>query len=594
MTTTDLMVGSHDYRLVALSILISILAAYAANSLVDRLKDARGRVWFGWLIGGATADGIGIWSMHFTAMLGYRLPLPVQYDWPTVAISLLVGIFGSAAALIALSQSEIGWLCTWGAGIFMGGMGISGMHYSAMAAMRLQGMHHYDITLVILSVALAIVISSMAVTVLQNATLSRRWRIHGGAVLRGLANPVMHFTAMAAIAFMSVSELPDLSHAVSISSIGVIGISIVPVMVLVVGILTPVADRLRKQRTLLDELFEQAPQAVALVSADDRIVRVNREFTRLFGYSPQETVGSRLDELTVPDDALEEYQRLAEMSAHGQRVDAESIRKRKDGSRLQTSIIRVPVSVPREEIETYAIYRDITERKLAEEELRASRAQLRALAAYLQTVREAERKHIARELHDEIGEGLTAIKLALERSASGQPADATTELARALALANELIGRVRDLSLELRPAMLDDLGLMAALRWHFERYSDQFKIAVDFKHSDLADRRFSPESETAAYRIVQEALTNVARHAQIDKVAVQLDVDEDLLRVQIKDEGVGFDPDSLPAEKAGGLTGMRERAIMLGGRLWLESAAGLGTMLRAEIPLHKHGPIDDC
>src|SRR5258706_5023576 len=481
MTTTDLMVGSHDFRLAALSILISILAAYAANSLVDRLRDARGRLWFAWLIGGAQADSNGIWSMPYTAMLGYRLPVPVQYDWPTVAISLLVGIFGSAAALIAVSQNEIGWLDTWGAGICMGGVAISGLHYLAMGAMRLQGMHHYDVTLVILSVALAIVISWMAVTVafvLQDDTLSRRWRIHGGAVLRGLANPVMHFTAMAAITFMSVSELPDLSHAVSIASIGVIGISIVPVMMLLAVILTSVADRLRKQRALLDELFEQAPQAVALVGTDDRVVRVNQEFTRLVGYSRQETIGRSLGDLTVPDDALEEYQRLAEMSAHGQRVDAESIRKRKDGGRLHASIIRVPVSVPRGEIEIYAIYRDITERKLAEQELRASRAQLRGLAAYLQTVREAERKHIARELHDEIGEGLTAIKLALERSASDQPAGTASDLARALALANELIGRVRDLSLELRPAMLDDLGLMAALRWHFERYTDQFKIPL--------------------------------------------------------------------------------------------------------------------
>jgi signal transduction histidine kinase len=245
-------------------------------------------------------------------------------------------------------------------------------------------------------------------------------------------------------------------------------------------------------------------------------------------------------------------------------------------------------------VRAFGTVQDVTERKLAEQELRASRAQLRALAAYLQSVREEERAHIARELHDEIGAGLTAIKLALERSASDQSAGAATDPARALALANELIGRVRDLSLELRPAMLDDLGVVAALRWHFKRYTDQFQIAVDFKDLGLSDRRFSAETETAVYRIVQEALTNVARHAQINKVAVQIDVDYDLLRVRIKDEGTGFDPDSLPAERSGGLTGMRERAIMLGGRLWLESAAGLGTMLRAEIPLHKHVPIDDC
>src|SRR6185503_7714108 len=138
----------------------------------------------------------------------------------------------------------------------------------------------------------------------------------------------------------------------------------------------------------------------------------------------------------------------------GQRVDAEAVRKRKDGSRLDMSVIRVPVSVPGKEVEVYAIYRDITERKRTEEALRSSQEQLRALAAYLQSVREEERKRISRELHDEIGQGLTAIKLTLQRCTARQ-SGAAADLEQALDLANELIGRVRDLSLELRPTMLD-------------------------------------------------------------------------------------------------------------------------------------------
>ena len=229
--------------------------------------------------------------------------------------------------------------------------------------------------------------------------------------------------------------------------------------------------------------------------------------------------------------------------------------------------------------------REIIERKRVEEELRNSREQLRNLAAYLQSVREEERTRIARELHDEIGQALTAIKLALERSIHEQPATTRDNLTQALVVANELIGRVRDLSLELRPAMLDDFGLLPALEWHFERYISQVDIKVDFKHAGLEGRRFQPEVETAAYRIVQEALTNVARHAKVDRVEVGVEADENMLRILVKDLGKGFDISSLPATRTGGLSGMRERAIMLGGRLVLDSAPGAGTLLTIELPL---------
>jgi signal transduction histidine kinase len=230
------------------------------------------------------------------------------------------------------------------------------------------------------------------------------------------------------------------------------------------------------------------------------------------------------------------------------------------------------------EIETAAV-----NRQQAEQELRKSRGQLRALAAYLESVREQERTRIARELHDEIGQALTGIKLSLERTLRER--SNITSLEPAVALTNELIGRVRDLSLELRPAMLDDLGLLAALTWHFNRYTTQVNVNVNFQHSGLDGKRFAPEIETAAYRIVQEALTNVARHARVDKVEVDIRADEKMLRIRIRDQGTGFVLDSLSPHSTGGLSGMRERAIMLAGRLEIESTPGVGTLLKAELPL---------
>jgi signal transduction histidine kinase len=229
------------------------------------------------------------------------------------------------------------------------------------------------------------------------------------------------------------------------------------------------------------------------------------------------------------------------------------------------------------------------EKALAElEKLVQSRtAELRALAAYLQSVREEERTRIARELHDEVGQALTGIKLSLERSVGQQFDAAGAELSQALALTNELMGRVRDLSLDLRPAMLDDLGLLAAFTWHFDRYTKQTNIQVGFKHSGLEGPRLEPAIETAAYRIIQEGLTNVARHGRVNRVEVDIRTDEKVLVIKIKDQGVGFDPDSLAPSCTGGLSGMRERAFMLGGRLNIESASGTGTVLIAELPLRK-------
>ena len=219
------------------------------------------------------------------------------------------------------------------------------------------------------------------------------------------------------------------------------------------------------------------------------------------------------------------------------------------------------------------------------EQVRAGRERLQALSRRLVDVQEAERRHIARELHDEIGQVLTGLQLALEMGTRVTTAVARRGIGEAKALVHELISRVRELSLDLRPAMLDDLGLLPALLWHIERYTAQTKVKVTFEHAGL-ERRFSPEAETAAYRIVQEALTNVARHAAVNLAKVVLGVTQDMLCLQIQDTGVGFDPQAaLASETSSGLAGMRERASLLGGRFTVESAPGAGTRLIAEVPL---------
>ena len=228
---------------------------------------------------------------------------------------------------------------------------------------------------------------------------------------------------------------------------------------------------------------------------------------------------------------------------------------------------------------------DITEYKRVEEELRESAQRLQALSRRLLDVQEQERRHLARELHDEIGQLLTGLKFSVEACGRASADALRSHQQEAQAIVKELTTRVRDLSMRLRPTMLDDLGLLPALLWHFERYTTQTRIQVHFEHRDL-DGRFPSEVETAVYRIVQEALTNVARHAGVTEVTVRVWRDKEQLGLQIEDVGHGFDADwVLVAGTSSGLSGMQERAVLLGGYLAVESAPGRGTRVTAELPL---------
>ena len=223
------------------------------------------------------------------------------------------------------------------------------------------------------------------------------------------------------------------------------------------------------------------------------------------------------------------------------------------------------------------------------ERMRTARDRLQTISRQLVEVQEAERRHIARELHDEIGQILTGLRLVVEMSTTLPADQVETSLGEALTLVNELAVRVRSLSLDLRPTTLDDLGLAPALRWHFERYTAQTNVHVIFKHTGVEGRRFAPEIESTVYRIVQEALTNVARHSGAVEVTARLWADQNTLGIQIEDQGTGFDSElALTDGASSGLSGMYERAALLGGQLTVKAAPGAGARLTAEFPLEAH------
>ena len=222
------------------------------------------------------------------------------------------------------------------------------------------------------------------------------------------------------------------------------------------------------------------------------------------------------------------------------------------------------------------------------EQVRANSERLRALSRQLMEIQENERRHIARELHDEIGQSLTAVKINLEtilRLPNTDPVE--PYVAESIAIVERVLRQVRAISLDLRPAMLDDLGLESALRWYLGRLAARSGFTTEFS-ADSAAAQLPPELRTTCFRVVQEALTNVVRHAQARHVRVGIRRRGAQLRLLVADDGIGFDPREAQVRAVQGaslgLVGMQERVLLAGGELSIESRAGQGTTIRALFP----------
>ena len=232
-------------------------------------------------------------------------------------------------------------------------------------------------------------------------------------------------------------------------------------------------------------------------------------------------------------------------------------------------------------------YRHLVEEReklnLTLDELSEKNRQLSTLSRQVLEAQENERRHVAVELHDEIGQLLTGLKLILERGRK----DPTATLSEAQAVVNELIQHVREMSLNLCPAALDDLGLSAALDGLFKRFTNQTQIAIRNNVNPLDERRFDKNIETTVFRVVQEALTNIARHAGVTEANVTLTASPTRLRVSIADSGKGFDAHSKYIADSTGISGMAERVNLAGGSFSLQSKPGAGTLVLADFELKR-------
>jgi len=453
------MAGSHNYWLVVLSIVVATLASFVALELAAAVAPKRprpGRVF--WIALGAVTIGSGIWAMHFIGMLGFMLPTPVSYDVVITVLSLLIAVGASAAGLVLAYRGARGTLWLAGGGILIG-FAIAGMHYTGMAAMRMEPPIRYAPSLLILSVLIAIAAGTVslwsAFRLRMETLLSAFWKKAGSAAVMGVAIYGMHYTGMVAAEFAPGSV-----------------------------------------STAAAQEFDRAALA-ALLGA----------FTLVFLMA------------TLLLSAFEAYRASGEV---GQ------------------------------------------------------------LSRRLVELQDAERRALAAELHDVVGQNLSALnaELAMIRQRlPAEPAAVAARLAEASSLVKRSVEAIRSVMTRLRPPGADELGLPAALRWHASALEARTGIAVTVS-ADESLPRPSARTQDAVLRIYLEALNNALKHAGARQIRVSLEGADDQVRLGIEDDGRGFDasaPLRREADSGWGMMIMQERAAALGAELRVDSAPGSGT-----------------
>ena len=477
MTVSDLpLVGSYDPLIVALSIAIAVLGAYVGLDLAERVTAAHAPARLGWLVGGVIiAAAIGIWSMHYTAMMAFYLPIPVQYHWLTALLAFLHACFAAFISLFVVTRKQMAMRQALIGSLFMAA-GISGLHYIAMASMRAPAMHHYAPALVVLSIAFAVGFSLASLRLaffFRNGDRGMRGRRVASTFLLAAAIWVMHYTGMAALTLTRSPIRPDLTHAVPVSFIGIVAIGSIAIAVLGTVIVTCTFDRLQQSRDLLHTTNEQ----------------------------------------------------------------------------------------------------------------------LRALSASVSSAREAEGHRISRELHDELGSALTALKWDLEMVSNAvseslhrtDVEDIRRRVTAMTMIVDSMIGRVRRIAADLRPSVLDNLGLADAIEWQVQEF--QARTGIPSRWSGVSGPvALTKDQSTELFRILQEALTNILRHAGATRVDVSATVESGVFTLRVQDNGRGITDEERSAVRSLGILGMRERATLIGATLDIIGAPGQGTTLILQVP----------
>lgn len=602
------MTRSYNFPLVALSIVLATAMSFAAVRLARAQLARPTRTSAVWTAATALVLGTGIWSMHFVGMLAFQLPVPMGYDFTTTlaswAAAVLVCWLGLTFVLVP-DPTATGVVVS----AFFMGLGIAVMHYSGMAAMEMSPPIQYKPALAALSVIIGIAASYGALRVL----ISLRTRVQtfakdvAAAILMGIAVSGLHYVAMAAAVFAPYCVSRAANGFDQRQFIFELIITVLVVLGAALGAAlfqTHEEARLRAleheerladttSRLAVSEQRFKAVQEVAVdpffilraepngaAISDFRFSYVNPAALRFWQLREADLIGHSFVEqfpASLNNGLFAMYARVM-TTGEAAIVEQEYIGEGISGW-FRISCVKLFNEVA-------ILFSDITDRKRHEEALHTSREELRRLSAHVQRVREEEKARIARELHDDLGQQLTALKMAASQLENVAPSDPPwppqQALNRIYTMIDHLVKSIRHIAADLHPVMLEDLGLIPAIDHLIDDFSARYHIRV-IRHVDQDAINFNRQCRNDIFRIVQEALTNVARHSGATEVLVEIARDDPHCIVRIVDTGRGA-PHEGPRPSFG-LLSMRERAMLLGGEIRVSTEPGAGFAVTAILPL---------
>jgi len=358
------------------------------------------------------------------------------------------------------------------------------------------------------------------------------------------------------------------------------------------AIVEDITERKRAEERLreYEKVVESLQEMIVVIDRDYRYLIANQAFLRYHGLQREQVVGHLVSELVGQDTFDRVTKSNMDQCFQGRPVTCELALTFSNLGRRDIFGSYFPIEGPSGIDRIAVVLVDVTDRKKAERDLQLSFQELQALNAKLQSVREEERTRLARELHDQLGQALTAIGIDL---AALKTTPARDELSRKIDVISgqvyEAINSVRRISTELRPGILDDLGLAAAVEWAAEDFQARTgipcRVSLPETHPALEQER-----ATALFRIVQETLTNIARHSGATQVSITLSVDSGHITLEVRDNGRGLDSAQLSATRSLGVLGMRERALLLGGEFSVAGDPGSGAVVRVRMPIAAGGP----